>query len=115
MKAVKFTIPLADINTGNEIKTDIRLLNSETGRNEIPQDLLIINDTATEIGLIYLDGDYEEVWRTDHPDWYDFTPIEAGRKLGSLPSSIHYVVFKKLTATMATEDLEFYGLNYQEV
>ncbi len=115
MKAVKFTIPLADINTGNEIKTDIRLLNSETNRNEIPQDLLIINDTGAEIGLIYLDGDYEEVWRTNHPDWYDFTPIEAGRKLGSLPSSIHYVIFKRLTVDVATEDLIFYGLNYQEV
>lgn len=112
MKCKKYTISVANLNTGSEFSNDITISAPTGGYVSYPQDIMFVNNTNAVLGVIYLSSDDEIIERTNNPTLYDFLPLDTGRSVGSLPSHIKYVIIKKLSGTASSSDLDFYTINY---
>ena len=110
MKVQLKTVTNAQLTAGTEIEIAVKLTD-ENGIDRIPSEILFVNGTGAGVGVVYLDSDAEKTIKTDNPTMFDFLPLDTGRTNGVLPTSIEYIIVKKLSGTV-TEDLTFYLMNY---
>jgi hypothetical protein len=112
MKVTKHTIAAATIEIGDEISTDVRITDLvDSSKNRLPSNLVVVNNTAAEIGIMYIDDDEELAVKAANPTEYEFLPLDTGKSVGLLPSSIQYIIIKKLSGT-AAGDLILYPHNF---
>lgn len=110
MKTIKKTIISGTLNTTNEIKIDISLID-EIGKTLYPQEILFINNTNADLGVLYVQSDEELLERLKYPNWYNYINLDVGRSNGTLPVNLKYIFIKKLART-ATGNLEFHLISY---
>ena len=110
MKSVKKSVTLANLNTGNAQEIDLKITD-EQGIDKVPMELVIVNDTGCDLGIVYIANATEKALYTSTPAYFDFIPIDSGRLSSILPASIRYIYVKKLSGT-ASADLDLYCLNY---
>ena len=110
MKCKKITITQADLNLTNESLIDVSITD-ENGIVLHPNEVLFVNSTGINIGVIYLEDDAEKLVRLQNRSLYDFLPIPTGRTNGTLPSEITYIIASDLGLS-ATGDLDIYLLGF---
>jgi hypothetical protein len=110
MKCVKNTITSTNLNTGNVQEIDTSLT-TEIGVVKIPSEILIVNNTGANLGLIFLDSDAEKAVWTANPSMFDYLPIVSGKSAGILPTSIKYIEIKLLSGSCSS-NLDIYVFNY---
>jgi len=113
MKSIKKTVTTAQLNTGAAQKITIYIPSNENGLEEYPNEVLFVNNTTTDIEVLYIQTDEEDTLRTNNPQFFDFIPLDSGRGTGLVPHLCKYLyVRRKSGSAAATVDLDFYLLSY---
>jgi len=108
MQQKKFTVTTAELNAGTPKEVDVTITNN--GNVNLPSEVLYINSTECEVGIVVLNGATEKADILVNPTNYAYIPLATSRSTAGLPYAT-YIQVKKISGT-AAKDLVFYTSGY---